>query len=227
MKKHKDSYQALLCKNNNNILDLDVTKIMLEYIAREDDNEIHNQLMLDLVSKYVEVTKQLQVKIKEIELISNTDPLTKIYNRLKFNQAFSDQLEKYTQYHHGFAVIMLDIDHFKKINDTYGHDIGDKTLIALTQVVSENIRKTDIFARWGGEEFIIIMVDTNKTDAVNAAEQIRQAIESTEFEAVKKITCSFGVTTIQPLDTILTATKRADNALYAAKQKGRNRVENQ
>jgi diguanylate cyclase (GGDEF)-like protein len=119
---------------------------------------------------------------------------------------------------------MFDIDHFKEINDTCGHDVGDKALVTMTKRVAKCIRDTDIFARWGGEEFMILLPHTSLDDASILAERIRGRIEKDPFEKIGTVTSSFGVTQFVRQDTEEIFTKRADRALYRAKQKGRNRV---
>ena len=119
---------------------------------------------------------------------------------------------------------MFDIDHFKRINDTYGHDIGDDVLVNLSELVKTCIRETDIFARWGGEEFMLLLPHTTMLNASKLAERIRAIIEKNNFPTVGTITSSFGVTQYVNTDTAETFTKRVDRALYKAKETGRNRV---
>ena len=125
-----------------------------------------------------------------------------------------------------FAVVLIDVDFFKNVNDTFGHDIGDKVLLEIAKILQESIRGTDILGRWGGEEFLIICHETNTAQAAIIAEKIRVKIENTAFEYVGIQTCSFGVSEYSLLDGNSDAVvKRADNALYEAKENGRNRVE--
>lgn len=119
---------------------------------------------------------------------------------------------------------MLDIDHFKSVNDIYGHDAGDQVLGKLVEQVLSLIRKVDIFARWGGKEFGILLPKTNKEEAVILAERIRQHIEAYEFDHLQHITISLGLSFLEKDDTRESLVKRADDALYQAKQSGRNRV---
>lgn len=119
---------------------------------------------------------------------------------------------------------MLDIDHFKSVNDIYGHDAGDQVLGKLVEQVLSLIRKVDIFARWGGEEFVILLPKTGKEEAVILVERIRQHIEAYEFDHPRHITISLGLSFLEKDDTRESIVKRADDALYQAKQSGRNRV---
>ncbi len=123
------------------------------------------------------------------------------------------------------SLIMFDIDHFKKVNDTWGHQAGDDLLTTLSVYVSANIRDTDMLARWGGEEFMLIAPNTGVEAAGLLAEKLRVLIECGNFGEVGRITCSFGVAQFQPGDTAEDFTGRADAAMYAAKQGGRNRAE--
>jgi diguanylate cyclase (GGDEF)-like protein len=119
---------------------------------------------------------------------------------------------------------MIDIDHFKNVNDTYGHLVGDNVLINLARLVSENIRESDIFARWGGEEFILLLPNVDVSLAEKIVTELRLKIQLKEFEKVGYLTCSFGLTEYVRGDDINSITKRADDALYEAKESGRNRV---
>ena len=162
-------------------------------------------------------------KTKKFEHEANFDALTQIYNRNMFNDLMQEKLHnaQYRQSNISFAI--MDIDHFKSVNDTYGHLVGDMVLKELAMLVSKHIRDDDIFARWGGEEFIIAL-DTDIKHAQKVVEKIRLAIYEKEYEKVGSITCSFGLTDFRKDDTLQSITKRADEALYEAKESGRNRV---
>jgi diguanylate cyclase (GGDEF)-like protein/PAS domain S-box-containing protein len=167
-------------------------------------------------------------KIKEMEdqlkLLSQTDQLTQIFNRVKFNDSLTREIHRAKRYGTELTLIMLDIDHFKRINDTYGHNVGDDVLVNLSELVKTCIRETDIFARWGGEEFMLLLPHTTLLNASKLAERIRAAVEKNNFLTVGTVTSSFGVTQYVNTDTAETFTKRVDRALYKAKQSGRNRV---
>jgi diguanylate cyclase (GGDEF)-like protein len=122
-------------------------------------------------------------------------------------------------------MILCDIDRFKEVNDRYGHDAGDHVLKTIADIVRGNIRKTDYFVRWGGEEFIILSSETQLDKAYALSERIRKKIESYKFDNTGTVTVSFGVTEFREGDTAAVFIKRADNAMYEAKNKGRNRVE--
>ena len=161
----------------------------------------------------------------ELEKTATTDKLTQAYNRTKFHEVIKIEFERAKRYNHRVSMIMFDIDHFKKINDTYGHAAGDYVLQTLTQIVLENLREIDYLVRWGGEEFVVIAPETDVEKAAVLAERIRKAIEGYRFDQAGTITISLGVTQYGKNDTEDSFIKRADDAMYAAKGKGRNRVE--
>ena len=168
---------------------------------------------------------ELERYVKKIEQLSITDSLTKIYNRSKFESSLDYEIERARRYGNPLSLIIFDIDHFKSINDTYGHLIGDSVLMEIANLVKNNIRSTDIFARWGGEEFVILAPNINKEQARILAEKIRRLIANHRFKYVDHVTVSLGVTEFLPTDNKESFIKRADEALYLAKRKGRNRVE--
>lgn len=161
---------------------------------------------------------------KRLVHLAVTDPLTQIYNRLKFNNALDIEIQRATRHKRIFSLMMFDIDHFKDVNDSFGHEVGDETLKTLTNIVSRHVRVTDTFARWGGEEFVILVVETPAEGGRMFAEKLRKEIEETSFGIAGKITCSFGVTQFKVTDDITSIIKRVDEALYEAKKTGRNRA---
>lgn len=134
------------------------------------------------------------------------------------------EIEKFKRYKSPLSLIMFDIDHFKRVNDTYGHDIGDDVLVNLSAIVTKLTREMDTFARWGGEEFMILLPNASKEAVAIRAEEIRLAIEKHVFDEVNQVTCSFGVTTYLIDESESTFAKRVDDALYESKHNGRNRV---
>lgn len=160
----------------------------------------------------------------EIKKLAEYDPLTKIYNRVKLNSLFPEIFYKANRYGQLFSIILLDIDHFKKINDTHGHNVGDKVLIELARLINMGLRQSDTFARWGGEEFLIISEHSNRKETVDLASRLRAQVEAYSFDIVKDITCSFGVTEFKNGDTQARLLERVDEALYTAKERGRNQV---
>lgn len=175
------------------------------------------------VVEFSDVTA-LEERSKEFENRANYDALTHIYNRRRFLELLDHGIKNARQLNHDLSLVFFDIDHFKNINDTYGHNIGDEILKMLTALTSETIRSSDVFARWGGEEFLILIESTTLENAAKMADKLRKTIMAYEFPEVKNVTCSFGVTAYHHDDTVESFIGRADSALYRAKESGRNRV---
>ncbi len=152
------------------------------------------------------------------------DMLTGALRKDGFNEIFGIKIMEAKHTDQPLSLVIFDIDHFKKINDTYGHLTGDTILKELSELVRQNIRQSEYFVRWGGEEFIILMPGTGLQGAKMVAEKLRRVVESATFSEVGKVTCSFGVTQLLEEDTITSFLQRADEALYEAKKDGRNRV---
>jgi len=201
-------------------------EIVLEAIALSHDNVLMNDLMLDAINRNALLNKQLETQLVEIKRLSVTDQLTGLFNRRKFIESFEIEISRLKRYNHPFALIMFDIDHFKNVNDNYGHDVGDFVLKELATVVSERLRKSDTFSRWGGEEFMILASEMDIDRAKVLAESIRSVIEENDFSPVPKVTCSFGVITCNDAAKceIDNLTQQVDKALYKAKNTGRNKV---
>ena len=181
-------------------------------------------IIADVSDRVVNELKLLKEKDAFKEL-SEVDGLTDIPNRRSFDAKLEYYLSNTLLKNLKFSLIMLDIDHFKEINDTFGHQAGDAVLSELASLIKENIRKDDFFARFGGEEFMIISNNISVGGAVELAEKLRLAIETHDFPLKINVKCSFGVTACKSGDTADIIIKRADNALYEAKENGRNRVE--
>lgn len=169
--------------------------------------------------------RRLKVIHKKLKEQSNRDALTKVYNRKFYNQKIRELLSSYKRYGNIFSFIMFDIDDFKKINDTYGHSIGDKVLIELSKIVSFHIRFNDFFFRVGGEEFIILLPDTDIKEAKIVANKIKDVIaQEINIVEIHKVTVSIGLTEVRDKDDEDIIYNRTDNNLYKAKNTGKNRV---
>ena len=168
-------------------------------------------------------------KMKEEQSIAEKkayiDGLTGVYNRNKFDELIVSEVKNSRRNKIPLAITILDIDNFKDFNDTYGHLIGDEVLIMLAQYIESYIRETDVFARWGGEEFVILFRGIDATQAKIVSDKIRENISRLEHKIAGHISASFGVTELKDSDTLETMFKRCDDALYKAKENGRNRVE--
>lgn len=165
--------------------------------------------------------KKRQAQLREV---SSTDHLTKLYNRLKFNEVLDEWFERRNLEGGEFSIIIFDIDHFKRINDTYGHFEGDEVLRSISRIVSEIAGDENTVARWGGEEFIILCPAYGQDESLGLAQKLRSAIEQKRFGEAGRVTCSFGVSAVRCGDDKKSLVKRADDALYEAKNAGRNKV---
>ena len=169
---------------------------------------------------------ELHSKSKQLEFKATHDFLTQINNRQYFNNILKEEILRVNRYNNNLSLIMFDIDHFKVINDTFGHETGDTVLIELTRLVRVYLRNSDLFARYGGEEFMILLRESTKENAFKVANKLREKIE--EYQILKdknhKVTCSFGVTEFIKTETDKSFIKRVDEALYEAKESGRNKV---
>ncbi len=172
---------------------------------------------------------ELKKAYQELEKLANTDPLTGLANRRALFEVCEREFERAQRYYHPFSILMLDLDHFKRINDNFGHSVGDLALRITAQTIFEQLREVDLVGRFGGEEFIIILPETQIEDAIIVAQRICRTISQLSLPVQDKtvtITVSIGVATYtngdRNIDMII---QRADQALYKAKHKGRNRVE--
>jgi len=173
----------------------------------------------------VEKRLELQEMATDLRIRANTDPLTGLNNRLRFNEAMSIEMSRSQRYETPLSLVLYDVDHFKRINDAHGHLAGDKVLIELSRFVADQIRNVDVLARWGGEEFAILLPESDAKMACRIAQKLCDSIQGIAFDEVGKVTCSFGIAQFEHGDTAKMLVSRADMALYQAKIKDRNRVE--
>jgi len=178
----------------------------------------------DREEKLHAINADLTLAHQNLERIAVTDRLTGLYNRTKLDEVLANELARAERYGQSVAVIMADIDKFKAVNDTHGHQVGDSVLREFAAIVRELVRDTDTPGRWGGEEFLVICSHVDLNGAHMLAERIRAAVAGHSFAVVGQETCSFGVASYRPGDTAETIVNRADVALYEAKQSGRDRV---
>lgn len=181
-------------------------------------------ILVFVVVYIVGLRRQVKLRTLELERLSQTDMLTGLYNRMKIEDILDNELYRAQRYDQSLSLIMLDIDFFKQVNDTFGHVTGDEVLIALAKLLQENVRRSDAVGRWGGEEFMIICPETDEESSAALAENLRRTIEEFEFKSVKHCTSSFGVTEYLPGDDVGKLFERSDMALYKSKVDGRNRV---
>lgn len=177
------------------------------------------------ITEQKQYLQSLETVNKLLETQASTDALTGIYNRIKLNKSLAIEIARAKRYNSLLSLIIFDIDHFKNVNDTYGHSAGDDVLKRLTKLVKSNIRETDIFARWGGEEFVILAPGLSTVESVKLADKLRHKIEEFDFEKPPKVTSSFGIASYKDGDVSTILINRADEALYRAKENGRNQVQ--
>jgi len=170
-------------------------------------------------------THQLEEALEKIKQISITDKLTGLYNRYHIDSVLENNQKMADRHDICYGLILLDIDDFKLVNDTYGHNAGDLLLKEFSSLLKNSIRQTDILGRWGGEEFLIIVSHTSEDSLLTLAEHIREKIENYSFTDIPKITASFGVSLLKKDEEIQSVLHRADIALYKAKEKGKNMVQ--
>ena len=169
--------------------------------------------------------KRVFLNHEQLERLAVTDKLTGLLNRTRLDEILQNELERSQRFGHAFGMVVLDIDHFKSINDSYGHQVGDTVLVSIARLIKEHLRSTDKAVRWGGEEFILIYLETSVDELLTLAEELRTKIDGHLFETIGHVTVSCGVTLYKNGDTIASIIKRADKALYLAKSSGRNRIE--
>lgn len=193
-----------------------------------DDRLVRIEIATDITQRKL-AEEELKAAIQRAEELANRDELTGLNNRRAFFELGNRSFKQAVRFRHNISVIMMDIDHFKKINDTYGHSIGDRVLQAIAEPLQKLVREIDIVARMGGEEFAFILPETELDEAIHFAERLRSEIEKVTIQSYNhtiSVTASLGVATSTVndgnLETLLT---KADDALYVAKKKGRNQIQ--
>ncbi|WP_295386937.1 diguanylate cyclase [uncultured Thiodictyon sp.] len=171
-----------------------------------------------------QLNRHMKTLNERLEVSALTDSLTGVSNRLYFDRMLHTSISQAQRYGDALSLIMLDLDHFKRVNDTHGHGVGDQVLQAFTGVAQTQLRATDLLARWGGEEFVVAAPRTDLESALRLAERLRAAVQAHDFPVIGPLTVSLGVAEYASDDTPLTLLERADTALYQAKALGRNRV---
>jgi len=234
----------LFIEKNNYFTTKDCTHWVEEIMKREDKNRVvvmkndKNEEIIfrvnvksfmfhikHFVVSFTDIT-DLKNYTYELQYKASHDILTKLYNRQKLNDELDKEIMRENRYQHGLSLLMLDIDDFKNINDTYGHDVGDIVLKDISQIITESIRATDYGCRWGGEEFMVLLPETKIDQSFTIAEQLRINIEKYKNPVLaKKTTVSIGTSQFQVgIDTMDTFVKNVDIAMYQAKKTGKNKV---
>ncbi len=246
--KLKRKIKSVLVTNNASFYSINPHKFLIDIKVNTIVNKVFESMQQDITivpydiekklvclyiydnTKLCEINYKLEELNDKLKELSNCDPLTNVYNRRYFSEISNKMLSLTTRNSHDLGIIILDIDKFKNINDTYGHGLGDKVIIALAQNLKEIVRDSDIVSRFGGEEFVILMYNINLENAQNVAEKIRQHVEAIEIidnDLTLRFTVSLGVALYdEAIDNknLEYTLKRADKALYMAKQNGRNQV---
>ncbi|MFN3947259.1 MAG: diguanylate cyclase domain-containing protein [Aquificaceae bacterium] len=204
------TYRITLVRKDRRLIHVELSSVIVQYRGKD---------VSFIVIKDITEDVEREKLYKEL---ATTDPLTGIYNRYALYQSLENILQSAERYKEAFSVLMLDIDNFKKINDTYGHLVGDSVLKAVAEAIKKVIRRSDIFGRLGGEEFLLILPKTR--DPYTVGEKIRRVVEALRFEKELSITISVGGTVYKDGDTVDSIIRRADEALYEAKRLGKNRV---
>lgn len=186
-----------------------------DYISKPFDADVFLARVVAILQRYQELNKLIHY-----------DALTGLYNRRAIEDYLKQELERVRRYQRQMSVLILDLDFFKKVNDSYGHDFGDKVLIAVADVLRANIRGIDYAGRFGGEEFLVIMPETDIQESITVAERLREAVQAVHFKNNLSITISGGLAAA-PKDGMTgdALLKKADIALYMAKEKGRNQIQ--
>lgn len=199
-----------------------------DYVTKPfDEGELMARVNIHLEIR--ELHETLKEKNRQLKEMANRDGLTGLHNHQYFQETISKDFQRAVRYHESLSCVMFDIDHFKKCNDTYGHQAGDMVLKALGSLVNELIRDSDLSARYGGEEFVLLMYHTTPKEALMVSERLRKAVEQYKFQAdnlVLTVTISLGVASFPhpEIADAKTLIECADKALYRAKEEGRNRV---
>jgi diguanylate cyclase len=192
--------------------------------------EQSNQKLEERLSASKKEITELQTNLEAVRYESMTDPLTQLFNRKHFDMTLAQAIEDATQTSEPLSLMMSDVDHFKKFNDTYGHLTGDQVLRLVAIALKQNVKGQDVAARYGGEEFVVLLPKTALMAAVTVADHIRRAVMGKELmrrstgETLGRVTISLGVAAWRKGDTVASLLERADACLYAAKRAGRNCV---
>jgi len=196
-----------------------------------DDRTVKHSVAVDISglkgaqNELSEAYALLALKSIELENASVTDALTELFNRRRLDQVFDQEMERAGRYGHALSLILTDVDRFKVVNDSHGHQIGDQVLQQISAILRHAVRSVDVVGRWGGEEFLIICPETTLDGAFAVAEKLRSAVAEAAWPLGLSITNSFGVGQFRPGDSMKDVVARADAAMYRAKTLGRNRVE--
>lgn len=216
-------FKSMADVKNINEIRFIVSSLIKETAETIKSSEKTQEELQNTVKELEEARKSLH----EVQMEARTDSLTGLNNRLYFDERAKEEMERFKRYKIPCSIAMIDIDHFKRLNDTYGHIVGDRALVHVSKELVKNLRKIDFVARYGGEEFAVILPSTAIKDAVTVIEKIRQELFDTDFlvkDKTVEITVSGGVKEFCEGETIVQVIEKSDQALYLAKNSGRNQV---
>lgn len=227
-----NNFRTKKCIGTSLITIDDKVRGAITVFCASDNNsfEKHEQDLLDAIANILGDKIENHEYEEKTLYLSRHDPLTGLYNRLAFDEKFKYEIERSDRYKRDLSLLIFDIDHFKNVNDTYGHPIGDMVLQDLSNLISRSLRKNDIFCRFGGEEFTILLPETHEENAVKIAEKLRKRVQNYKFkygendDEYLNLTISIGITTYPTFDTPSKILSEADKKLYTAKNTGRNKV---
>jgi diguanylate cyclase (GGDEF)-like protein/PAS domain S-box-containing protein len=216
---NKDGSVARMIGAHRNI---DAEKQLLEHNKQKQSSL---QALIDKQTQaLLDANQKLEKQAKEAEILATTDALTSIANRYFFEQRLQSEVARATRFKEPLSLLSMDIDFFKDINDQQGHIIGDTTLVKLTSLINSHVREMDVFARWGGDEFMILLPNTPLAEAQTVAEKFKALIKNEDITPNTNVSCSFGVVELKSNEKPEQLLIRADKTLYQAKTEGRNRV---
>lgn len=231
-RKDEPLLNSIIQKALNNIGEEEIRSIVGKWVSIKVEQSFDYKKLiyvslffLVLLSVVLYKNRSIKSLNKKLEELSITDNLTKLYNRNKIDEVLKAEANRANRFKSSFAVIMLDIDYFKRVNDIHGHQMGDTILKEFAQILKTSLRKTDTVGRWGGEEFMIVCSETDLMGATSLANNIREKIATYPFSLGEQKTASFGIAIYIKNEDIKNLIKRADDALYKAKENGRNKVE--
>lgn len=196
----------------------------VKQIKAQRENEEYRVELEKALEERIQLLEKKEIQLKEKTKLAYRDQLTSLYNRYGLHGWFMHLLSRPNGDKSVLSLIVIDIDNFKKINDVYGHHIGDKVLMKIGKILVEQTEKTDIVARWGGEEFVVLLPNSDEDTAYGTAEQIRRSIESYYFAPLSGVTVSLGVATYNQGESLEAFIRRGDQAMYRAKTEGKNRT---
>lgn len=206
----------------------EINKVVHKIANLDFDDEImikNNDELGDLGQTINGISDEIETILEDLKELSTTDALTQLGNRIEIDRVLEKEKCNLIENDQMFSLILIDIDHFKNVNDTYGHSVGDQVLIELSGILKKESRGTDVIGRWGGEEFIIVLPNMSEEDAYAKAEKLRVTVSEHIFDIVGQVTISMGVGEVDKDDDLKDFFVEIDKALYKAKENGRNRVE--